>query len=84
MSWDVVVGYLSGLSLIDPNLRGEVLLRTVVVVHILDAIMCRLLAHNNGRQKNLWTVLGLLFGIWTLAVLMVLPKRSTADGQDLG
>jgi len=82
VSWDVVVGYLSGLRLIDPNLAGETLLRTLVVVHACDAVMCRLLAHNNGHQKNLWTVLGFCFGIWALTVLMVLPKRAHDRAED--
>jgi len=37
--------------------------------------MCRLFAHNNGYPKNLWTVLGFVFGIWAVAVLIILPRR---------
>jgi len=43
--------------------------------HALDSIMCRLFAHNNGYPKNLWTVLGFVFGIWAVAVLILLPRR---------
>ena len=50
-------------------------LRTTIIVHIVDAILCRLFAHNNGYHKNFWTMLGLIFGIWAVAVLLVLPKR---------
>ena len=73
--WDIVLGYFTGLRLLNPALTGETLLRTVLVVHTCDAAMCRLFAHNNGHPKNLWTALGFLFGIWALAVLIVLPKR---------
>jgi hypothetical protein len=38
--------------------------------------MCRLFAHN-GYSKNLWTVLGFVCGIWAVAVLIVLPKRTS-------
>ena len=75
--WDVVFGYFTGLRLFNPDLTGELLLRTALVVHICDAVMCRLLAHNNGHAKNWWTVVGFIFGIWALAVIMVLPSRKT-------
>jgi hypothetical protein len=74
--WDVAFGYFTGLRLINPDIAGETLLRTALVVHTCDAVMCRLLAHNNGYAKNRWTLLGLIFGIWALAVIMVLPKRT--------
>ena len=75
MPWYMVLGYLSGLRLISADLDPLILLRTALLVNTCDAIMCRLFAHNNGYPKNLWTVLGLIFGIWSLAVLLMLPKR---------
>jgi hypothetical protein len=75
VTWDVVLGYFTGLHLLDPALDLATLLRTAAVVHTCDAIMCRLFAHNNGYPKNLWTALGFVFGIWALAVLILLPKR---------
>jgi hypothetical protein len=73
--WDVAFGYFTGLRFIDPDLAGATLLRTAFVVHTCDAVMCRLLAYNNGHDKNRWSILGFVFGIWALAVIMVLPKR---------
>ena len=75
MPWDVAIGYFTGLRLLNPDLSGATLLRTVLVVHTCDAVMCRLFAHNNGYSKNLWTALGFVFGIWALAILILLPKR---------
>lgn len=75
--WDVAFGYFTGLRLFNPDLTGEALLRTAFVVHTCDAVMCRLLAHNNGHPKNRWTALGFIFGIWALAVIMVMPKKSS-------
>jgi hypothetical protein len=75
MSWDVALGYLTGLRLLDAGMDPGTLVRTAVVVHLCDASMCRLFAHNNGYPKNLWTALGFVFGIWALAILIVLPKR---------
>jgi uncharacterized membrane protein SpoIIM required for sporulation len=75
VSWAVFFGYFTGLRLLNPEMDAATLLRTALVVHTCDAVMCRLIAHNNGHAKNLWTVLGLLFGIWSVAVVIVLPKR---------
>jgi hypothetical protein len=37
--------------------------------------MCRLFARNNGYPKNLWTAFGFVFGVWAVALLIVIPKR---------
>jgi len=75
MEWDVALGYFTGLRLLAPDLDPATLVRTVLVVHTCDSIMCRLFAHNNGYPRNLWTLLGFVFGIWAVAVLIVLPRR---------
>ena len=79
MSFDVLLGYVTGLRIISPDITPMTLLRTTIVVHIVDAILCRLFAHNNGHHKNLWTGLGFVFGIWAVAVLLLLPKRTIKD-----
>jgi hypothetical protein len=45
---------------------------------VCDAIVCRLIAHNNGYPKNLWTLLGFIAGLWAVAVLILLPPRAAA------
>ncbi len=75
MSFEVFVGYFTGLRVLGGNLPLPTLLGTALIVHLLDGIMCRLFAHNNGHPKNLWTVLGLVFGIWAMATLVLLPKK---------
>jgi len=75
MSWAMILGYFTGLRLVAPHMDGATLVRTVVLVHACDAVMCRLFAHNSGYAKNRWTVLGLLFGVWALAILIVLPSK---------
>jgi hypothetical protein len=77
-----MLGYFTGLHFLNPDMDGATLLRTALVVHTCDAVMCRLFAHNNGYPKNLWTVLGFVFGIWALAVLILLPNRSTRLRQN--
>lgn len=75
MGFEMFVGYFTGLRVLGGNLSFPTLLGTALVVHLLDGIMCRLFAHNNGHPKNLWTVLGFVFGIWAMATLMLLPKK---------
>lgn len=81
MSWDVILGYFTGLRWLAPHIEPTVLVRTAVLVHVCDAIMCRVLAHNSGYSKHLWTVLGLVFGIWAVALLIVLPPRARLHGR---
>jgi len=69
------LGILSGLRLLRAEIPLPTLVATMIVVNICDAVMCRLFAHNNGYPKNLWTVIGLVFGIWGVAALIVIPKR---------
>jgi hypothetical protein len=77
------LGYFTGLLLITPGMQPATLLRTAVLVHFLDAILCLVVAAHNGRGKILWTISGLIFGIWALGTLFLLPdkKRSSAAIQ---
>ena len=69
------LGVLSGLAFLQPEIPLPTLLGTMFVVNVCDAFMCRLFAHNNGYPKNLWTLIGFVFGIWAVAALIVMPKR---------
>ncbi len=82
MPWTTALGYFTGLYFLDPTLDAGTLVRTTVLLHGLDCIMCRLFAHNNGHPKNLWTVLGFVFGVWAVAVLIVLPRRNLHVAPD--
>jgi hypothetical protein len=70
-----VLGYLTGLVIIRPQIESTTLLHTAALVHCLDAILCRVIAGHGGRPKNLWMVAGLIFGIWALAILFFLPEK---------
>ncbi len=76
MWWAVILSYMTGFRWINPSLDPATLVRTVLIVHACDAVLCRLFAHNNGHSKNRWTALGLIFGLWAVALLLVLPKRA--------
>ena len=68
-------GYFTGLCLLGGDLPFPTLVCTALLIHLLDGVVCRLFAHNNGYPKNLWTVLGVVFGIWAMAALFLLPRR---------
>ena len=74
----------TGFRWISPELTAATLLRTVLVVHICDAMLCRLFAHNNGYSKNLWTTLGLRLRHLGGRVLLVLPKRAEPRREPVG
>jgi hypothetical protein len=69
------LGYLSGVYFINPDIDASTLIRTVSIIHVLDAILCRLIAIHSGRNKNLWTVSGLVLGIWALGALFIFAGR---------
>ena len=76
MHWADTLSAFYGLSLVSGDLDAATVVRTLLVINTCNACMCRLFAHNNGYAKNRWTWLGFIFGIWAVAVLIVLPKRN--------
>lgn len=83
MSWDVVLGYATGLRVVNPAIDTATLLRTIILLHICDAVLCRLFAHNNGYSKRFWTAAGLVFGIWAVGLLLLLPKRTKDEKEKM-
>ncbi|HSV06280.1 MAG TPA: hypothetical protein VLI07_07190 [Candidatus Binatus sp.] len=79
MTLTTFIAYLSGLRFVAPDLDGPAVLGTALALHVCEAIVCRLFAHNNGYPKNLWTLLGFIGGLWAVAVLILLPRRG--DGE---
>ena len=75
MDFYSILGYLSGLYFIKPDLEPTTLLRTASFVHILDAVLCQLVAAHGGRNRKIWTVAGLILGIWALGTLFLLPDK---------
>lgn len=76
MTLATLLGYWSGLAFVAPGLGLPALVGTMLALHVCDAIMCRLIAHNNGYAKAVWTLLGFIGGIWAVAVLLLLPRRT--------
>jgi hypothetical protein len=70
-----LVGYFSGLLFIKPDMDPTSIWRTAALVHLLDAILCWVIANYSGRSKTLWTIAGALCGIWALGALFLLPEK---------
>jgi hypothetical protein len=75
MNFHAILSYLSGLYFIRPDLDAATLFRTTAVVHVLDAILCGVIAGQSGRNKKIWAAAGLFLGIWALATIFVLPAK---------
>ena len=80
MDFFTILGYLSGLYFIKSDLDGTTVLRTALLMHALDAVLCRVIAGQSGRHKELWTVAGFFLGIWALAALFFLPAKKSFKG----
>ena len=72
------LGYFTGLLLITPGMQPATLVRTAILVHFLDAILCLVVAGHSGRGRIFWTISGLIFGIWALGTLFLLPDKRAA------
>lgn len=72
------LGYFSGLLFIRSEMDATTLLHTAALVHLLDAILCGVIANHSGRSKTAWTIAGLLGGIWALGILFLLPAKTTS------
>jgi len=70
-----ILGYFTGLLIIKPDMAPASLLPTAALVHLLDAILCGVIANHSRRSVIGWTIGGLIGGIWALGVLFVLPAK---------
>ena len=75
MDFNQLVGYFTGLLIIKPDMAPASLLPTAALVHLLDAILCGVIANHSRRSVIGWTIGGLIGGIWALGVLFVLPAK---------
>ena len=75
MTLATVLAWASGLRLVAPDLDEPTVIGTALAIHTTDAVVCRFLAYNHGYSKNLWTVLGLIGGLWAVTVLILMPHR---------
>jgi uncharacterized membrane protein HdeD (DUF308 family) len=77
-----LLGYFSGLLFIKAEMDPTTLLRTAALVHLLDAILCCVIANHSGRNKTWWAIAGLLGGIWALGILFLLPAKNQTKNSE--
>ena len=86
MTWEAFLGYLTCLRFVSQDMDLATILRTGLVANILNAIVCRLIAHNHGRDKRVWTIAGLLLGLWAVALalfwMVALPFGNHERGRE--
>ena len=78
MDFNHLVGYFTGLLIIKPDMSSASLLPTAALVHLLDAILCGVIANHSRRSVIGWTIGGLIGGIWALGILFVLPVKKNS------
>jgi hypothetical protein len=76
MTVATALAYLTGLAFVAPELDLPTLVGTGLALHTCHAIVCRLFARNQGYPPTLWMLLGLVAGLWAVAVLILLPQRA--------
>ena len=74
MTFATALAYWSGLAFVAPDLPPATIVGTALVLHVCDAILCRVFAGNAGRPRNAWTVIGFLGGISAVALVLLLPR----------
>ena len=82
MDFTTFVGYLSGLYFVKPEITPSSLFRTASLVHVVDALLCWLIAGQSGRNKNLWAAAGLLLGVWALGALLLLHGKNKESKEE--
>lgn len=71
----LLLGTVSGLRFVAPQLEPVVMAATSGGMLITYAVICRVFAAQSGRPPNPWTIAGLLGGIFAVAALLVLLER---------
>ncbi len=51
----------------------------VIAGELLSAILCYFLSKKKNRNIILWIILGFIFGIITLVILLLIPKKESYE-----
>lgn len=69
LAW--ILGTLSGLRFVAPDLPADVTIVTAIAMHVTHAVICRFLAAQGGRDGTRWALYALAGGVITTSVLLV-------------
>lgn len=76
LAW--ILGTLSGLRFIAPDLPASVTVATALAMHVTHAVICRIFAVQSNRDGRRWTIAGLLGGVLATAALLVANEVDAA------
>lgn len=79
MGFEALLGYGTGLYLLDVGMSFPDLVGTALFVHLLDGAACGVIAARDGRVVWRWVAGGGAFGVWALLTLLVLIARGRSD-----
>lgn len=71
----IVLGTVSGLRFVSPDLPHDVTIATAIAMHITYAIVCRIFAAQRGRNPERWLAAGFVTGVFAVAALLVLGEQ---------
>ncbi|MBM4245990.1 MAG: hypothetical protein FJ148_19685 [Deltaproteobacteria bacterium] len=79
LAW--ILGTLSGLRFVAPDLPADVTVVTAIAMHITHAVICRYFASQSGRDGTRWALYAMLGGLVTTAALLVLKELDPAPAE---
>lgn len=80
LAW--VLGTLSGLRFVAPELSASVTIVTALAMHVTHAVICHIFAVQSGRDGRSWTIAGLAGGVLATSALLVANEIDAARRTD--
>jgi len=79
-----IMGLASGFALIGYDGSAANLLATSIAINVVLAPLTAAIAAKRGRSGLRWAIIGLLFGMWALAVSLIFlsPPATHAPSED--
>jgi hypothetical protein len=71
-TWATAMALASGFALTGYKEPPAVLLATSIAINLALAPLTAVVAKRRGRSTTLWAILGLCFGVWALAISLLL------------
>ena len=72
LAW--ILGTLSGLRFVAPDLPADVTVVTAIAMHVTHAVICRFFASQSGRDGTRWALYALAGGVIATSALLVLKE----------
>lgn len=76
-----VLGVLSGLRFVSPELPPDVTVATAIAMHITYAIICRIFAAQRSRPPGVWLAIGFVTGVFAVGALLLLGEREPGEAE---